>query len=439
MNTKRFVITLGLGLALVLTLMWMLSSTFDPARAYTDTTVTPPPTIDRVGVTRNRQNVPLKEQIADGQSQTQSGVAPLTFSSADIANGDFEDGQDGSWVEYSSHGWDIILDTPTFPQTPHSGSWAAWLGGELDDVSYISQGVTIPSGASTLSFWNWIDSEDVCNFDFGGVIINDTIVQVIDLCVDNNTFGWVERTVDISAYAGQVVTLQIRVETDDTLFSSYFVDDVTLDETPDEHYTFLPLILRNFWASYFDDFNDPDSGWPTGENEYWNFGYLNGEYQFYLKVGNGIFWMTPGPITGRDLFLPSDYRVEVDIRKVSGGDCVYGLMFGTQYASNSLEGYMVLVNPNSGEFYLDKNMMDGSWTVLVDWTYSSAINQGGGSNHIAVERIGSKIKLYINGLQVANITDSSFLGPERDAGVIVHTYDDPPVDVRFDNFSASQP
>ena len=114
-------------------------------------------------------------------------------------------------------------------------------------------------------------------------------------------------------------------------------------------------------------------------------------------------------------------------------------MFGIQFATNSIEAYTVLINPTSREFILGKNMMDGSWIVLVDWTYSSAINQGGGTNHIAVERIGSAIKLYINGIQVANITDSSFLGPGRDAGFVAHTYDDAPIDVRIDNFSASQP
>ena len=36
-------------------------------------------------------------------------------------------------------------------------------------------------------------------------------------------------------------------------------------------------------------------------------------------------------------------------------------------------------------------------------------------------------------------TDSSFTSPGRDAGVRAYSYDNAPVDVRFDNFSASQP
>jgi hypothetical protein len=201
----------------------------------------------------------------------------------------------------------------------------------------------------------------------------------------------------------------------------------------------LPINLNNFWAGYFDDFSDPNSGWPTDDDEDRSIGYLNGEYQIYLKNENSVYWLTPGPLTGRDLFLPDDYRVEMDVRKVSSGEGLYGLMFGIQFAPISIEAYTVLINPTSREFILGKNMMDGSWIVLVDWTYSLAINQGEGSNHIAVNRIGSNIKLYINGSQVANINDGSFLGPGRDAGLLVQSFDEPPVDVRFDDFVASQP
>lgn len=424
MKTKRFVVIFSLGLALMLTLMWMLNSTFDPAQAYTDTTVTPAPTIDRVGVSRSRQ-------LTDDQNQTQSGVTPLKVSVAGIANGGFENGQDGSWEEYSAHGWDIIVDTSILlPTPPHSGSWAAWLGGDFDDVSYISQSVTIPAEAPTLSFWNWIASEGTCGCDFGWVKINDTTVQTIDLCGDNNTSGWVNRTVDLSAYAGQTVTLQIRVETDGSLNSNYYIDDVMVGEM---FYTYLPLTLRNFWAGYFDDFSDPNSGWDTGENARQIYRYLGGEYQIYVKTEWDGFAITP------DLVLPSDYRIEVDARKVSAGACSYGLIFGAHWTSDSYEAYQVIVYPTTGEFFVNKRALDGSWSTIKDWTYSSAINQNDGTNHITVDRIGTTIKLYMNGTQVANITDSSFVGPGRDAGIRAYSYGDVPVDVRFDNFSASQP
>ncbi len=146
-----------------------------------------------------------------------------------IQNGDFEQGA-VIWTQYSTHGWPLIINTG-FPGsvTPHSGSWAVWLGGDYDDISYIAQTVTIPSGSTVLSFYYWIASQDYCGYDFGGVIINGTtVVDQFDLCTSTNTGGWVRRTVNLAAYAGQTVQIQIRAETDSSFNSNLFVDDVAL-------------------------------------------------------------------------------------------------------------------------------------------------------------------------------------------------------------------
>jgi len=196
---------------------------------------------------------------------------------------------------------------------------------------------------------------------------------------------------------------------------------------------YLPLVLRNFWAEYFDDFSDPTSGWAIGEYANVIYRYLNGEYQIYLKREESSFAITP------DLVLPSDYRIEVDARRVSSGVCSYGLVFGTRWTADSWETYQVIVWPTDGKFLVNKRTLDSSWTTIQDWTYSSAINQNYGTNRIRVDRIGTIIRIYVNGTMIANITDSSLTGPGRDAGIRAYSYWDAPVDVRFDNFSASQP
>ncbi len=146
-----------------------------------------------------------------------------------LRNGNFEQGRT-AWVEYSFHGWPLIVQGSALPGDvrPHSGSWAVWLGGEDDDISYIEQQVTVPAGSPYLHYWHWIASADACGYDFGGVIINDTVVvDVYDLCDRRNTRGWVRHTVDLRAYAGQNVYLQIRAETDRSRNSNLFVDDVS--------------------------------------------------------------------------------------------------------------------------------------------------------------------------------------------------------------------
>ena len=83
-----------------------------------------------------------------------------------------------------------------------------------------------------LAYWHWIASEDSCGWDFGGVLVNGTVVDVYDLCDSASTGGWVHHVVNLSAYAGQAVTFQIRVETDSSLNSNLFIDDVSFQSTP---------------------------------------------------------------------------------------------------------------------------------------------------------------------------------------------------------------
>lgn len=143
-----------------------------------------------------------------------------------IANGGFESGQ-SVWSEYSSHGWPII--TSSFPGdvTAHAGSYAAWLGGDDDDISYVAQPVTVSASCPFVTFYHWIASEDVCGYDYGTVRVNGNIVSSFDLCQNNGTGGWVLRSVNLSAYSGQTVTLQFRAETDGSVNSNWFVDDVS--------------------------------------------------------------------------------------------------------------------------------------------------------------------------------------------------------------------
>ncbi|HJX37531.1 MAG TPA: hypothetical protein VJ714_02925, partial [Anaerolineae bacterium] len=71
-----------------------------------------------------------------------------------------------------------------------------------------------------------------CGHDFAGVIVNgSTVVDVYDLCQSANTGWWVKHVVNLSAYAGQSVFVQIRAETDSSYYSNLFVDDVAFQAT----------------------------------------------------------------------------------------------------------------------------------------------------------------------------------------------------------------
>lgn len=148
-----------------------------------------------------------------------------------LLNGDFEAGR-VNWREMSTHGWRIILSRNDVTNLPtHSGIWSAWLGGEDDEISYIEQEVTVPVGRPFLTYYHGIASEDACGYDFGGVIVNSTVVDQYDLCEDTSAPNWMRHVVNLSAYAGQNVIMQIRVETDGSLNSNLFVDDVTFSSS----------------------------------------------------------------------------------------------------------------------------------------------------------------------------------------------------------------
>jgi len=142
-----------------------------------------------------------------------------------ICNPDFEQGRT-CWSEASTHSWEIIVNAG-FPETiiPLSGSWIASLGGELNDISSIQQRVIVPGISPYLAYYHWIVSADACGHDFGKVLINDTVVNVYDLCSDTSTGEWVMHVVDLSAYSGQSVLLQVRAETNSSVNSNLFIDD----------------------------------------------------------------------------------------------------------------------------------------------------------------------------------------------------------------------
>jgi hypothetical protein len=138
-------------------------------------------------------------------------------------NGDFEQGP-MIWTEFSTHGWELI--TQFLNVIPYDGKWAVWLGGDSDEISYIEQQVTVPINLPYMSYWYWIDSEDVCGNDFGRVLVNSNQVYAYDLCEANNTNGWVQKVIDLRAYAGQSVLIQIGAECNATLISHLFIDHV---------------------------------------------------------------------------------------------------------------------------------------------------------------------------------------------------------------------
>jgi hypothetical protein len=179
---------------------------------------------------------------------------------------------------------------------------------------------------------------------------------------------------------------------------------------------------------YVTNFATPDGRWPSGSDSSRSYGTQSGQYQVNLKTSNVSFSATPG------LVLPQDFRISVNAQVAAGSGGAYGLVFGVRTVAAAQEYYLFAVQPDSGQYSLERRDLNGSSTTLIAWTANAAILSGTQVNTLRVDRIGSQIQLYANGALLQAFADSGFTGAGRDAGVWARSYNSAPVDTRFDLF-----
>lgn len=151
-----------------------------------------------------------------------------------VVNGSFEAGG-ANWLQSSSIGFTLICNDNLCRTdlNPRSGEHLAWLGGANRERSLVQQTVPVPGGApAILRYWYWVDSEDVCGYDFGYVQVESNgVVATLhrhDLCTTQRTGQWVQGQVDVSQYAGQSVTVSFVANIDSWYRSSLLIDDIAL-------------------------------------------------------------------------------------------------------------------------------------------------------------------------------------------------------------------
>jgi immune inhibitor A len=134
---------------------------------------------------------------------------------------------------------------------PHSGAYE-WFGGRADLIdTALARTVDLGGKASaSLSFWTWYDLEPYWDFGFvqvstdGGATWTSLPIagtttshdpSAMDAIVANlpgftgKSGGWVQKTANLSAWAGQQVLLQFRYMTDwGTTGAGFYVDDVAV-------------------------------------------------------------------------------------------------------------------------------------------------------------------------------------------------------------------
>ncbi|WP_414820483.1 M28 family peptidase [Streptomyces tricolor] len=141
-----------------------------------------------------------------------------------ISNGGFENGTSPWTGDTGAIG--------TFSgQSAHSGSRYAWLAGYGYAASdTLGQTVTVPAGCTkaTLKYWLHIDTAESGStaYDTFQVKVNGTVKQTYSN--GNAATGYTERTLDLSPYLGQQITLSFTATEDASLQTSFVIDDATL-------------------------------------------------------------------------------------------------------------------------------------------------------------------------------------------------------------------
>ncbi|MFG3146329.1 M1 family aminopeptidase [Streptomyces sp. NPDC048243] len=148
-----------------------------------------------------------------------------------VTNGGFESGT-SPWTQSSTS-----VITNRSGQSAHGGSSFAWLDGVgSTHTDTLSQSVTIPSGCSSasLTFWLHIDTAETTSstaYDKLTAKIGGTTLATYSNL--NKASGYTQKSFDVSAFAGQTVTVAFTGTEDSSLQTSFVLDDIALSTSGD--------------------------------------------------------------------------------------------------------------------------------------------------------------------------------------------------------------
>ncbi|RLC72168.1 MAG: hypothetical protein DRI26_03560, partial [Chloroflexi bacterium] len=184
-----------------------------------------------------------------------------------------------------------------------------------------------------------------------------------------------------------------------------------------------PLLLASdpeTWPIvYQDDFEDPASGWLTGETEYASRAYVDGAYEIQVKDAWRIVWSR---IPGDREYL--DFVAEAAFRIVAGeGEA--GFLFRYQDSDN----FYCFTVSTRGEYRLLR-LRYNEWESLINWTSLTELDPTGW-NRLQLVAQGDGFLFFLNGELLAEFSDDVFRSGELALCAI--TFEEPALVVRFDD------
>lgn len=233
-----------------------------------------------------------------------------------VTNGGFESGSSG-WTQEASGGAAIITSNASQART---GSGVAWLGGYNNATDALTQTITVPSGASsvTLQYWYRITTSETVPGAWDTLQVQvlssgGSLLQTLATYSNQNaSSSWTQSPAfNLSSYAGQTIRIRFIATTDSSASSSFYVDDVSVLAATSGGTT------ANYTALWW---NPNESGWGVNLNHQGNivFGTLftydasGVPLWLVLPAGNlqsgttysGELYRTTGPAFNANPFTP---------------------------------------------------------------------------------------------------------------------------------------
>ena len=180
---------------------------------------------------------------------------------------------------------------------------------------------------------------------------------------------------------------------------------------------------------YQDDFSDPKSGWPQGENK--KIGKLAYEDGKYLVRTNKPW---PSMVQGAPKKKLSDFNLSITTEQVlapANNNNSYGVLCRTQEKTpkQNFGAYVFLISGDG--FWSILKWADKKIVPLFYWTSSLAIRQGNAVNHLRIACNGSYLALTVNGQVLGEILDYRFKA--GGISLVAISYEDKPTEIHFDN------
>jgi hypothetical protein len=197
-------------------------------------------------------------------------------------------------------------------------------------------------------------------------------------------------------------------------------------ETPTAPPTVFPTVAPTKTGNvqdlvlFDDDFSDPNSGWPAGQNASGSYAYQPDGYHIRVSGRDQVQWVS----TDRVYDSVSLY---VDVTPVTEGtNGYYGLL--CRFLDNQNFYYFVI--QSNGSYTIGKYKQGQFQAFFPEgWRQSDAIAP---SNRLRADCTSNVLRFFVNNVMIAEATDMDF--PSGSSGLLAASLDDQDFEVRFNNF-----